>query len=235
MLYRNHTITGSAPYGDIMKRLSLLLIILVFTFILVNCQMINTYCSLDKTTNPQYFPDKAFNQNGKPSDDLADWYSKYLVALQEPSLYEFSMESNMEFYRILILPTRHSPVSFRIMISADGTGSLFVKMTDGQGGYEAGKLIKNFTIRLTKDQLDNFLNKLNKAHFWELKPYQPPIVKGVDNGVDEDGFTSEEYILDGTAWVYEGAKDGIYHVVSNMSPDDVYADVGKYIIQLSGL
>lgn len=207
-----------------MRSLIMILTFLMLTFVTGNCQ----------TTNPQYFPNKVFvdSDNDQDSNDfLVKWYSDMLIALEEPSLFQISQESNSQCYRFLWLRTFHKPMSFRIVVSANGSGVLFVKISDGQGGYGASKLIKELTMQLKNYQIDEFLSKIEKACFWDLSTNEPPDIQ-----YDEDGNIPFIVIqTDGAQWIYEGVKDGVYHVVERNSGDKVYRDVGLYLIQLSGL
>ena len=94
----------------------------------------------------QYFPDHAFEDDGKLNNFIVQWYSEQLSALQEPSLWELSRSSKSpEIYRFLWLRTFDHPLAVRVEVADDGTGMLTVKMSGGAGGYKPGKLIENRT------------------------------------------------------------------------------------------
>jgi hypothetical protein len=192
-----------------MKRLNLLLMI-ILAFTMVRCQ----------TMNLNYFPRDALGESqGK-------WYTKALSALKEPSLLEISQVDKSQCYRFLWLRSFHEPMSFRIKILPNANGVLIVKMTNVKDDGEPGKLIKNITIQLAKDQVEKFLNRIEKVNFW-----RDPSESSIETTADEQTYT-----LDGAEWIYEGIKDGVYNINCWTSPDDgAYRDVGLYFIQLSGL
>lgn len=151
----------------------------------------------------QYFPNLAFDDEQQHNDFVVQWYTKHLKALQEPSLFQ-QASSGKEAYRFLWLRTFHSPVAVRLNVNADGTSLLTVKVTDGQGGYEPGRLTKDAVRRLSKEETDWFLGRVHELKYWNLPTREPK--------TDEIG-------LDGAQWVVEAIKDGTYKVVDRWSPD----------------
>ena len=149
-----------------------------------------------------YFPASAFGKSAKSSDLSTRWYSKFLSAMGEPSLWHASRVSNLHAYRFLWLITFHQPVVVRMEIEEPETGLLIAKVADGQGGYEPGNLIFNETSRLLRQDVDEFLLRLMELEFWE----QPTIDKSGAAGID------------GAQWVIEGVQNSRYHVLSRWSP-----------------
>lgn len=118
----------------------------------------------------------------------SDWYSKHLAAMREPSLWDLSRQDfGAEVYRFLWLRSFHHPISVRLTVRKDGTGLLTSKETDGKGGYHPGKLIRNLTATLSKQQTDRFRDRAERL--WKLPANQPAAV-----GVD------------GAQWIVEAAK-----------------------------
>ena len=147
-----------------------------------------------------YFPKGTFSSNQAYDKSSAQRYSKYLAAFREPSLYKLSQLPSAHSYRFLWLRTFHHPVSVRVEIGRDGIGLVTTKVTDGAGGYSPGRMKLNRTRRLTKQQTDWLLERINALGFWSLAVHEAP-----------GGF-------DGAQWVIEGVKDGKYHVVDRWSP-----------------
>src|SRR5438034_8332234 len=106
-------------------------------------------------------------------DGKIEWYSKFLTAMNEPSLWEESQTKKTQGYRFLWLRSFHHPVSIRLDISKDGTAVLTTKISNGAGGYEPGRLINNRTQRLGHDQTQRVLNRIEEFKFWTL-PTEPP-------------------------------------------------------------
>ena len=146
-----------------------------------------------------YFPPGAFDEN----QFKVQWYSKFLKAMDEPSLWDGSQIQKVQTYRFLWLRSFHHPVSVGVVINPDGTGLLITKISDGHGGYEPGRLITNQTQKLGHDQTKWVLDRVEKLNFWAI-PTDPPNSKVVG--------------MDGARWIVEGAKDGTYHVVDRWSP-----------------
>jgi hypothetical protein len=151
-----------------------------------------------------YFRANTFGKSSAYSDSLAKWYSRFLSAMDEPSLWHASMTSNLHSYRFLWLRTFHQPVVVRIQIEELGTGLLIAKVTDGEGGYEPGRLILNETSRLSNQDVDGFLLQLMELEFWD-KPT-----------IDESGGAG----IDGAQWVLEGVQNSRHHVLNRWSPKE---------------
>lgn len=94
---------------------------------------------------------------------------------------------------------------FRLDVKPDGSSLLTTKISSGQGGYEPGRLIRNSIRKLSKEQTERFLARIEELQFWSL-PTKEAEEPNVIN-------------LDGAEWVLEGTKDGDYHLVDRWSPD----------------
>ena len=150
----------------------------------------------------QYFPNLALGENQREHDFKVDWYTKQLKAMREPSLLDLS-KTGEHVYRFLWLRSFHSPVAVRLNITEDGTSVLTAKVTDGKGGYGPGKLIKNETKRITKEQTQRFLDQVRELDYWDLT--------ALESMGDVVG-------CDGAQWVLEAMKGGRYKVVDRWSP-----------------
>jgi hypothetical protein len=151
-----------------------------------------------------YFPERTFGDEPAIHNSWATRYSKYLIALQEPSLSSRSKSGASESYRFLWLRTFHRPVSVRLDVGNDGVATVTTKMTSGVGGAGPGHLIESRTRRLTKKETDRFVNQVSESEFWKLPTHEDPVIGGPD----------------GSQWVIEGTKNGKYHAVDRWSPKD---------------
>jgi hypothetical protein len=160
---------------------------------------------------PFYFPPNALDDDGY-SDE---WYSKHLAAMGEPSLWLASKDTKVRVYRFTWLRSFHHPVAVRLNIAKDGTAILSAKVTTGMGGYEPGELRTDKNIKLTKAQVDQFLELIEKAKFW-----QPPVKEKPAPKINEDGTVTEEVGLDGAQWIIEGVENGKYQLKDVWSPKE---------------
>jgi hypothetical protein len=150
----------------------------------------------------KYFPNGVLSADRRTDEFMQKRYSEQLAALREPSLWESSKTQQTQSYRFLWLRTFHHPIAIRVDVNPDGTSQLTTKMTSGKGGYAPGKLIKNLTVTLSKEQTDWFIGKIELYRFWQLP------------SVQETGGN------DGAQWVVEGIKDHAYHIVDRWTPKD---------------
>lgn len=130
-------------------------------------------------------------------------YTRYLTVLDEPSLWLLSRNQSSEAYRFLWLRTFHQPVVIRVAVNSDGTSRLTMKVTNGTGGYDPGRLVKSEIYALTRATTDLFLKSLEDNRLWQLASVDRSLIGA-----------------DGAAWVIEAVKDGKYHVVDRWSPND---------------
>jgi hypothetical protein len=159
-------------------------------------------CTVSAQT--QYFPPRVFCAHAEPGG-CERWYAKHLVAMEEPSLWEFSKASGTESYRFLWLRTFHRPISARLEVTNDGSAVLFVKVLSGQGGYEPGNIVENRKLAISKGDVDHFEKLLQEAQFWDAPA--------------ERAFTGV-IGADGAQWIIEAAKAGQYHVVDRWCPEN---------------
>jgi hypothetical protein len=170
--------------------------------VLIGALLLVLVASLSAQT--QYFPDRAFCGSHE-TGSCERWYVKHLRAMHEPSLLKLSKDTSKQSYRFLWLRTFHHPVSTRLEVADDGSAQLFVKVLNGKGGYDPGRMIINHTIKVSKDSVDYFLGLLQKADFWNIPTEQPE---------------SSAIGVDGAQWIIEGVGGGQYHVVDRWSPDE---------------
>ena len=132
------------------------------------------------------------------------YYAEQLQALKETPIGDLRSDGVAQSYRFLWLRTFHHPVVVRVDVLSDGTGRVRVKETGGQGGYKPGKLIKDDTRRLSKQEAQWFVDRMQESGFWELPP--------------EEKENEKEIVLDGAFWVVEGKSGQQYHVVEKYAP-----------------
>lgn len=133
-------------------------------------------------------------------------YSKFLQAMQEPTLFERPLGKDVEQYRFLWLRTFHKPIAVRIW--KDGAGShLRVVRLSGKGGYKTGQLELDQSFAVTNEQWTEFTNLIEQASFWDA-PMKETDVIGAD----------------GAQWVLEGGAGERYHVVDRWCPLDRVAN-----------
>ena len=150
-----------------------------------------------------YFPAGAFEK--KDNESKVQWYSKFLKAMGEPSLWEESRTQRTQTYRFLWLRSFHHPVAVRLDVSSKGIALLTTKILGGQGGYEPGRLITNRTQKLGRQETQWVVDRIDELNFWTLSTEPPP----------EPNIVG----VDGAQWVFEGVKNGAYHIVDRWSPD----------------
>lgn len=112
-----------------------------------------------------YFPKNAFSGNLRDDRFVSDWYSRNLMALKEPSLFEKQKTLTNVSYRFVWLRTFHHPVAIRLDLKADGTGILTTKVASGAGGYNPGVLTVNNSRLLTPEEIHHVLGKIKTRTF----------------------------------------------------------------------
>jgi hypothetical protein len=153
--------------------------------------------SLPPDVGPQYFPTGILDADIDPNFRFPRqrWYAKHLRAMSEPSLFASANDKTMQAYRFLWLRTFNRPVAVRVVIGADGTGTVNTKVLDGAGGYSPGKVIVDRSNEVKKEQVQAFFKLLADTNFWTIETEQHSSGK------------------DGAQWIVEGLQDGRYHVV----------------------
>jgi hypothetical protein len=161
-----------------------------------------------------YFPP------GSLDDFHVQWYSKQLKALHEPSLWELSQKDpGAEVYRFLYLRTCNHPISVRLTVTKTGSGWLYAHMTSGTGGYAPGGIRRVNHSWQTHSKTQSLLASFDTAGFWTLSTIE----------------TTTRVGLDGAQWVFEGVRNGQYHVVDRWSPEqgDRLRETGVLALKLA--
>jgi hypothetical protein len=139
-----------------------------------------------------YFPEGALD------DFCVGWYSKHLKAMREPSLLPSDEEEGRHAYRFTWLRTFHRPVTVRIELGTE-EHIVITKVTDGQGGYEPGKLVRDEQALLSTEQVESLRSVIADLDLRHL-----PTGRG--GGID------------GAEWIVEARRGGDYHLTTQWSP-----------------
>lgn len=122
-----------------------------------------------------------------------------------------------ESYRLIWVPTFHSPVVVRIWRSGEKY-FLVAKQLDGQGGYGMGNLASDETRPLTENEWVTFINLLQRASYWDMP------------SVDYARLPN-----DGASWIIEGSKNKRHHEVRRYAPSKEFRESCVYLLKSSGL
>lgn len=153
-------------------------------------------------TATDYFPQGSLGSSAEIHKFKAGWYTSYLQALGEKPMFGFDIPKNIERYRFIWLRTFHRPVVMRVEVK-EGSGTLIVKVSDGTGGFERGKLVREETRALSPRDLE-----IIRAHFRVQDFFALP------------SFDEKNAGADGSEWIIEAQVRGRYHVVTRWTPED---------------
>jgi len=168
--------------------------------------------------NSQYFPAGVFDA------DISTWYSTTLHALHEPSIFALRDEESLQVYRFLWLPSFHLPISVRLTVNPDGSGSIVARSVDRHAGLinrvqsDTDKLIFDKKVVVGKADVDIVLQEIQRLAFWSMPTER------------------EHGGMDGSQWILEGVRHGVYHVVDRWSPkESPYSELCKHLLRLAGV
>ena len=132
-----------------------------------------------------------------------------------------------EIYRMTIIPTFFNPIKIRV--EKHKTEYILVaKRLSGQGGYEVGTLKTEKRRRLKPAEWQHLIALLTQAGFWEMSY--------ADKKREPNEKGEVEICLDGSEWVLEGVRQGIFHAVNRYCPDEKsFQAIGTYLAKISGL
>lgn len=194
----------------------LLNFITFFTFTTIFCPLLfsqenNRY----RNVSSYYFPKNTFSERDDDLDAfIQTWYGRHLDVLDNENL--IIMNDNINVIRFTCLRTFHRPFSIKI-IWIDNNAILSFSMSDGAGGYDAGKLIIHFEKAINNNQINKLIKIINKNDFFN----QPSIINNAG--------------LDGSRWIIEINIDGNYKVIDRWTPRrGINREIGNYLIRLSG-
>ncbi|MCD9854833.1 hypothetical protein LUD75_08955 [Epilithonimonas sp. JDS] len=192
--------------------------------LIIGCASVSTDYRYDKTEKGElYFP--TFDEtkyprdtiNTGPNDSLRsftnNWYSKHLFTLNEPVLFN-KINEKQNTIRFTHLGTWSNPYSYRLE-NIDGKIILTYNRTNGLGGYEVGKRVRNKTKQINSKKWNAILQKIDSIDFWNISTQE------------------RKNINDGEEWILEVLINGKYHFVTRTSPDSY--DQGKDFVELCQL
>ena len=160
------------------------------------------------------FPCNFAEPNDTLSDFVNEWYSKHLISLREPILYN-QIGQGKKVIRFTHLGTWSRPYSYRIENNKGQITGTYNK-SKGLGGYDAGRRIKHEEKELKISEWNLLIKKIDST-FWEIPTHDP------------------NTILDGEEWILEVLIDNKYHVVTRNSPDvyegKEYAELCKSVMK----
>ena len=144
------------------------------------------------------------------------YFSRHLKALKEPKLYE---NYEYEAYRFTWLRTFNNPVAIRLEKREDKY-FLFVKKTNGAGGYNPGRLVRNYQVKITQEQWDEVQRKIYNMNFWSV----PTIEQ------------TNMIVMDGSTWIFEAKKGEKYHMAyRHATQGSEVKELCMLLLNMSGL
>jgi hypothetical protein len=148
--------------------------------------------------------------------DTPSYSNGFFTAMRETLFHRY--HGNKEVFRFLWLRTFHAPICLRLE-SDSSINQLFIKVTDGRGGYDEGKLIMDTVRKISRSEYKIFIKKLDSLQFFETASI-----------LENDGG------FDGATWILEGYSNGKYHFINRWSPEDgIFRRCCDYLLQLAQL
>lgn len=199
-----------------------------------------------------FFPEGALTEQTPSNPDFSrDWdisrraqYSSHLAVMGEPSLSCGASDAD-EIYRFTWLRSWHAPIAMRVE-RRDGVYAMMTAQLDGYGGYEPGGVVVRVETAMDGAEWAKLTAALEHAQFWSVPTIPQVDCEGLLN-VIEGLPPVRDYLCvrmgtDGARWIFEGQRDGEYHVVDRYSPHFLYPesnarlfDLGMRFIGASGL
>jgi hypothetical protein len=156
-----------------------------------------------EATQP-YFPAGVLDGNEQSNDFKERWYSSYLAAMDEPSLFGAARNGGVTMYRFLLVWNARA-LSVRVLVNPEGNGLLYGKLVIQHSDKPNVSFAKE-SVPVGKEQVQQFLALVKQADFWSM--------------TTAETATKGSYHVDGAQWILEGVDDGTYHVVDRWSPQD---------------
>lgn len=162
-----------------------------------------------------YFPTEFLDTQSKIS---LQHYQRHLQGMHEVSFWKSSLDTDFHAYRFLWLRTFDPPLVVRLDLSSLKS-SLTLKVTDGKGGYDPGRIVHRVEKDISQTQINRFLEQLDSLGFWQSQSDQ------VSGGID------------GSSWILEGVKAGKFNFLDRWSPkpDDPFRIAMWSLVEMAGL
>lgn len=133
-------------------------------------------------------------------------YSHRLVALREPALWDWADVHNLsEAYRFTYLPAFEQAITIRLWYDGHHPQAS-AKRSLGHIGWIPGPPGQETRWLLPHHQWDKLLDAIRTYRFWESATW---------NTVPQGHI-----VLDGASWVFEGWREGRYHVLTDDTPNE---------------
>ncbi|VTR93331.1 Uncharacterized protein OS=Chryseobacterium antarcticum GN=HY04_05025 PE=4 SV=1 [Gemmata massiliana] len=162
-----------------------------------------------------YFPAGVLDPSPNSEELFDGWFSQHLHSAGEQPLFPAPDNQPLTF-RFLALPTWGKPSTVRVEQRGERWW-LVGRMTDGDGGYDPGPVIRTAEGWLSATEVQRLDRLFRALSFWELP-----------TAINDTG-------CDGTTWVLEGAGTGRYHVAHRWCPDKgPFAAFCSFLGQLGG-
>jgi hypothetical protein len=150
------------------------------------------------TERGAYFPAGLF-------DGFAFYISDFLARVGEPSLLTAEQDSSALSYRfnsMSFVPERMLAV--RLSLNPDGSARIFATEESG-----TPRVVHRTQKSASVANVHKFLRRVEKADFWSMLPIEP----------DRPDAPRRVYKMDASIWVFEGVRNGNYHVVLRRAPE----------------
>ncbi len=138
----------------------------------------------------------------------------------EPSLRDAARRDPiLRVYRFVWLRSFDPPIVLRLLVGADGAGTLIVKQAgkaDAQGRWS---YVQETAVDISREHVVAFLRALNTQEFWA-----------------EQDSVYEQGGADGAAWILEGVEKGQYRIQVEWSPErSALRNAALILLSYSGL
>ena len=163
-----------------------------------------------------YFPPGSLASSEAGHKFRSNYYSSFLHSLGEEPMFARELPKKEERYRFTWLRTFNRPIVMRIEVG-EASSSMIVKVSDGTGGFEPGKIVRDEKRELSSRDLE-IIRALFQVHdFFALPSY------------DEKRIGA-----DGSEWIIEALAQGRYHIVARWTPEEgAVRRIGMKLIEIA--
>jgi hypothetical protein len=215
-------------------RLSLALTLLTPSIVYSGCrptnqaQVVAINNSVPCSEKSDYFPVDGISGTGSLhfGKDQADWEGLYLLHMGEPSLFACGPQNSELEYRFLWDRSLSEPIAVRLVIHADGSGTLFVRVLQHAlmlpppvHGKKEVTLDKWLKVKLDKrmdlpyEQIQQVIDLFNRIEF------------------PSENAKSISETTDGSDWIFESRVSGRYRLVDfRNTPSQAARKAGLFMV-----
>jgi hypothetical protein len=155
--------------------------------------------STQSTSNTlNYFP---------PEQASTPVFPPILADLREPSLFEAAKNANVVSFRASYfspVPTRE--IAIRLNVNAEGSGQITAAVSKGT---ESG--VRRTQNDVSVADVNRLLQLLAKVEFWSISSTE-------DDEKKTGAASRKTYVMDGSYWMVEGVREGLFHYVYRQNP-----------------